>query len=291
MAKPFKIGYSSLSESMPSVAYRTQTIIDAAEAHPAEIDLLVLDNDLDDDKALANAKVFVDADVDLAIIFHINERIGSNLWSLLIPRPIIAVDIPIPLARYFGANNKFAGTLTGQALGKWVQENWDGQLDRLLVLTDSRVVSVIRDRVAYSVSGLKEFIDVPDDKILTVDANSTRDGAFQRTREVLSRWSDMEKVAIIGVNDDVALGAYDAIKGLGRENHVIIGGHGADHLVREHFKLPNPRIVASTDYRFEKYGELLVDLAVGILNKQNMPLKTYVDHVCITPEMVKDGTD
>lgn len=71
----YTIGYTSLCESMPSVAFRTQTIRDAAAAHP-EVNLIVADNNLNDQQALANAASFAEKPIDLAIMFHINETIG-----------------------------------------------------------------------------------------------------------------------------------------------------------------------------------------------------------------------
>ncbi|MEO0563634.1 MAG: substrate-binding domain-containing protein, partial [Chloroflexota bacterium] len=252
MMTQFTIGYSALGLSIPVVKLITESLIAAAEEHPADIELLVRDNALDDDRALENVQFFVESDVDLAIIYHINERIGPEFYRMLVPRPIIAVDIPIPLARYFGANNALAGELIGEALANWVVENWDSQVDRVLVLTDSRVVSVVRERVDSAVRSLREVISVEDQNIMYLDGGTTFDVSYERTKEVLERWTNAQRIVVFGVNDDMVLGAYQAAADMGRENNVILGGQGADEQFRQHITLPNPRVVASTDFQFSQ---------------------------------------
>jgi ribose transport system substrate-binding protein len=284
MKTAYTIGFSSLAESMPSVAYRTQTLIEAANKQPG-LTLIVRDNDLNDEKALANAQEFASLPVDLAIIFHINERLGNELRQILAPKgiPIIAVDVPIPLAYYFGANNQQAGELVGKAMGKWIQTHWGGQIDKMLVMTDSRVVSVVRQRVDSAIDAVLQAIPYQRDDVFYLDSGSTRDIAAERALDVLQRWDQHRHIAVIGVNDDTALGVYDAACQLNRTNDVVIVGQGADALVREHFRQPNPRIIASTDYRLDQYGPRLIDLSLRILQGERVPSKNYIDHICVTP--------
>jgi ribose transport system substrate-binding protein len=278
----YTIGYASLTEAMPSVAYRTQTLIEAAAAHSADIDLIVRDNDLNDDHALANARFFAEQGVDLVIMFHINERLGSQLHSELLTTPIIAVDVPIPFAHYFGADNAYAGQLVGEALGHWVATHWDGTLNRLLILTDSRVTSVVRERTDNALAALRDVVRVPNEAILHLDGGSTTQTSYERTVDLLPRWAHHERIAVITANDEMAFGALQAFTEAGRENDVVLSGQGANQEIRDHLAGPNPRIIASTDYRLEQYGPMLIDLAVRILRKERVPVKTYVDHVCVT---------
>lgn len=279
----YTIGFANLDESMPSVVYRRSTLETAAAQHP-DLHLLIRDNQLDDDRALANVQEFADQSVDLAIIFHINERLGSAFNKILMPHriPIIAVDIPIPMAIYFGANNQESGLLAGDALGRHIRRQWGGQVDKLLVLTESRVTSVLRDRMNYSVAGLQNQVAIQGTDILYLDSGHSRETAASRTAEVLARWMPYEHIAIIGINDDTALGALDAARLLGREEHVAIAGHGADEQARMEMRRPGSAFVASADFHFEQYGPRLIDLALRILNREHLPQMHYIQHSCIT---------
>jgi ribose transport system substrate-binding protein len=279
----YTIGFANLDESMPSVVYRRSTLEMAAAEHP-DLQLIIRDNQLDDERALANVQEFADQSVDLAIIFHINERLGPAFNKILMPRriPIIAVDIPIPMAFYFGANNQESGLLAGDALGRYIRQQWGGQVDKLLVLTESRVTTVLRDRVNYSVAGLQNQVVVQGTDILYLDSGHSRETAANRTAEVLNRWLPYEHIAIIGINDDTALGALDAARLLGREHHVAIVGHGADEQARTEMRRPGSAFVASADYHFEQYGPRLIDIALRIRRREHIPQMHYIQHSCVT---------
>ena len=53
MERQFKIGFSNIAEKMPAVAYRRETLEMAARQY-SNVELVVRDNDLDDEKALAS---------------------------------------------------------------------------------------------------------------------------------------------------------------------------------------------------------------------------------------------
>lgn len=73
---------------------------------------------MDNDRALANIQEFAERRVNLCISYHVDERYNAQFWQILFKAqiPTIAVDIPMPLATYFGVNNAQAGQLAGQAL-------------------------------------------------------------------------------------------------------------------------------------------------------------------------------
>lgn len=277
------IGFSNLDESMPSVAYRRATLEDAAARYP-NVRLIVRDNDLDDQRALANVEEFASLPVDLAIIFHINERLGPQLYRTLSSKriPIITVDIPIPLTVYFGADNRRSGHLAGNTLGDWIRAHWDGQVDRVLVMAEQRALSTIRERIDWLVQGLRDTIPVDPSTILYLDSGHSREMSAQRAHEVLARWADFRHIAILGVNDDTALGVLDAARELGREADVAIVGQGADQQARDEIERPGSPFIATADYHFEQYGSRLMDLALRMLAGERVPPRNTVEHTVVT---------
>ncbi len=276
----YTIGYSSLCESMPSVAFRTQTIRDAAAAHP-EVNLIVADNNLNDQQALANAASFAEKPIDLAIMFHINETIGPDFNRLFLPRriPVIAVDIPIPLAIFFGANNHESGRMAGAALGEWARLHWGGYVDRLLVMTESRVITALRERVERMVKGLNDSLPflISSTDTVYVDGGSSRANASERARQVLETWSDYRHIGVVCTNDDSALGVLDAARAMGIEDRIAVCGYGADEQARAEIMKPESRFVASADLHFEQYGPRLMELALRILRRERVPRENFIE--------------
>lgn len=282
MSQSYTIGFSNLSEALPSAAYRRETL--EAAAAQAGVTLVVRDNDLDDECALANAEEFASLPVDLAIIFQINERLGPRLGAILSKQriPTIAVDIPIPMTPFFGANNAQAGTLAGEALAYWIASNWDNQVDKVLVVTELRITGVMRDRIDYAVKALTAGVPVNSGDIFYVDGSSNRTQAAWRTLEVLERWTEYERIAVIAINDDSALGVLDAARSLGREQHIAIVGQGADADARAEIDNPDSRFIASTDYHMEEYGPRLIDLSLRVLAGERIPAQNFINHHCIS---------
>ena len=131
----YRIGFANMTERMDFCRQVREGLEKAAQLMGA-VDLLVRNNDLDRQKALDNADWFVANNVQLAIEFQIDSRAGNVIMDKFNRAgiPVIAVDIPIPGATYFGADNYRAGFMGGQAVGHWVQQNWSQSPDLVLCL-------------------------------------------------------------------------------------------------------------------------------------------------------------
>lgn len=283
------IGFSNLSEDIPFAVKVRESLQQAITAH-GSLDLIVRDNRMDNDRALAHVQEFVDLPVSLAMIYHVDERFGPTLGNLLYRRriPTIAIDIPIPpWSIYFGVNNQVSGSLVGEALGQWIQTHWSGSVDKVIVLTEPRVLEGVRHRLDYALASLSQHVRYLPSDILYVDCGNEREASAERVYSVLQRWTDSRRIAIIGFNDETAVGALDAARRLGREEDVAVVGQGAN-LAQAEFRNPNTHFVASTAYYPERYGAQLVDLAVRILNGEKVPRTNYIHHVCITAQNVQE---
>jgi ribose transport system substrate-binding protein len=223
--------------------------------------------------------------VDVAIIYHLGEKIGPQIYGTFFRNkiPCIAVDIPLsPMANYFGVNNKQSGQLVGQAMTDWIQAQWGGLVDKLIVMTESRVLDFVKQRVDTAVTTLVSAFGIGRDDIIYLEGKNQRHTAQTLAQGVLSRWKSYERIAILGFNDETALGALDAARTLGREQHVVVAGQGAN-LALDEFANPDTRMIASTAYFPERYGEYLVGLVEHLLHGERIPRENYMEHVCMTP--------
>ncbi len=278
----YTIGFANMCETVPFSATVRQGLEAAAAQYP-NVRLVVRDNDLNNDKALANAQEFGELGVDLAIIYHIDERMGANLRSVLLKKriPVIAVDIPIPMTVFFGIDNQQAGYLAGEALGKWVQHNWGGAVDKVLVMTEQRALSAIRTRIDSAVQGLADTAQFDKGTIFYLDGGTHQTTAYERSVSVFNLWEGIQRIAVICSNDDTAMGVIERAREMGREQDIAVIGQGANLAINE-FPKPGNRFIASTAYYPEKYGEHLLPLALRMLNKERVPFENLIQPVAVT---------
>ncbi|MFN3331112.1 MAG: substrate-binding domain-containing protein [Caldilinea sp.] len=284
----YKIGFANLSEEIPFAVDVRRSLERAIARHP-ELELIVADNRLDQTQALHNAETFVAIGVDLFIEYQIDALIGTAIMNRCQRAgiPVIAVDIPMVGATYFGVDNFYSGHLAGVALGQWIERHWDGEVDRLLILDEPRAGALPQARIEGQLRGLEEVIGaVPPDRQVRLNSGNTYAASKAATAEALSSLPTDRRIAVICFNDDAALGALHAAQHLDREQHVAIVGQGADRLIREELRRPGARIIGSTAFMPERYGEKLIDLALRILHGAPAPPAVYIDHVFIDPNNV-----
>lgn len=272
----YTIGFANLDERNPLAVRLREGLVTAVARH-GNIDLIVRDNALDLQKARANISEFIDLPVHLAMIFHIDEREGTQLVAPLTRKniPVISIIHPIPLTTCLGLDNKHAGQVVGEDLAKWIQVNWNGQLDRVLALTNMRVVKSIPERIGAALETLAAHIPLKPDDVMYLDDCGLPEITIDRVREILERWREFHHIAMIALGDHIALAALEATRALGREEDIVVGG--MDGIVpAEESRNPASRLIYSLAFDGEHFGEQLLDLAVRILKGERVPRQQLI---------------
>ena len=170
----FKIGFANLGDSMP-FAMDVRRGLEQAAQEASNVDLIVADNQLDGRVACQVADRLIAKGVDLAIEYQIDEKVGS----LIIDKfkragiPVIAVDIPMVGATYFGVDHYRAGHMAGVALGNWIAEHWNNSWERLIVLEEQRPGALVAARIQGQLDGLQQIVgNIPSAKIVYLDSGS-----------------------------------------------------------------------------------------------------------------------
>jgi ribose transport system substrate-binding protein len=276
----YRIGFANLGESMP-FPIDVRRGVERAARQVGNIDLVLADNRLDGETALALAERFSAQNLDLVIEYQIDEQIGNQIMDKFrqVNIPVIAVDIPIVGATYFGVDNYRAGHIAGQALGNWIKDNWEGVIDWLVILEEPRAGSLVAARIQGQLDRLQSVIgEIPAEKRLVFNSGNTSEISEAAMAAALKKMPDAHKIAVVCFNDDAALGALLAARSLGREPDVVIVGQGADRRVREEMRQAGCRIIGSTAYEPEQYGDKLIALAQKILRGEPVPPAVYIDH-------------
>jgi ribose transport system substrate-binding protein len=282
----YRIGFANLSEQIP-FAVDVRRGIERAAHDAGIVDLIVADNRLDAESAIAVADRLLAQGLDLLIEYQVDAQAGEVIMARCRDAgvPAIAVDIPMLGATFFGVDNYRAGHMAGVALGGWVRDRWGGEVDRLVALEEPRTGRYAATRLRGQLEGMQSVIGpLPEDRIVHLDCGNTAETTEARLRAAFRdrALTEAHRIAVISINDDAAIGAIAAVRGMGRASDAIVVGQGADRRAREEMLRPDSLLVGSTLYAPERYGERLIPLALSILRREPVPPAVYVEHHFIT---------
>jgi len=287
-SKHYKIGFANLTEGISFTTQVRQGIEQAAK-QAGNIDLVEANNNLDGATALSNAQNFITQQVDGVIEFQTDSKFGNVIMDKFRAKniPVIAIDIPMPGATFFGADNYHAGTLAGQGLGQWIKQNWNSQVDALISLDLPQSGDIPAARMQGQRDGLESVVGkLPDSKVKHLDSKNTLEEARKLVADVLTTLPNAHHIAVVNINDDTALGAIAAAKAAGRLNDIAVVAQNATENARIEIRKPGSRFIGSTAYFPEKYGFKIIPALIKLINHQSVPPSIYVDHVFITKDNV-----
>ena len=297
--KNYVIGFANLERDIPFGIEVEKGIQQNADA--AGIQLQIADNRLDGPTALANAQSFVQRNVDFVIEFQTDVNFGPQVMKIFdnANDKVIAIDIPMPGATFFGANNPKSGFLGGSYLATAALAKFGA--DKVAkgyfvdgVLPQSGAIPAMRTEGQEA--GFKAVLpNFPDAQTITFDSKNTMQESFTQMGNVLGRIPQGVPIMATGINDQVALGVIQAVKQAGRTADLVVTGNGGDEtkaLVTE------PTLVASTGYFPERYGNFLIPMALETLAGKTLQPAVLMTHYMLTKSNVcqyypdfKCGTD
>lgn len=286
----FRVGFGNLSENTPFSRDVRRSLQKAAE-ESKQIELIVADNQLDPQVALQVADELLAQDLNLVIEYQIDESIGNLIAHKFQQAriPVIAVDIPMVGARYFGVNNYVAGQIAGVELAKAIESRWQGQFDFVIVVEQKRAGQLPALRIKGQMDGLQQRLNtIPAEKIIWVDSDNTSEGLYPVMEKTLNALPPNSRCAVICFNDDAAIGTLRVASDSGCEENLLIVGQGADRRIRAEMRKEQSSIVGSTAFRPEDYGPALTRLALDILEGIEAPLATYTEHFFVSPANVDE---
>ena len=283
----YRFGYGMQSAEFGFSRAVTDSLQRSAEA--ADIDLLILDNQDSPSVALRNADAFVHERVDLVIESQTDTRIAGQICSRFRAAsiPVIALEIPHPQTIFYGANNSQAGLIAGRYLARWAEAHWQGRVDELLLLELPKAGQVPNTRILGSLLGVTErLVWFSDRQIKILRTSGHYENTVALTRSYLRR-SRAERILVAAINDPCALGALQAFRDAGREEHCAIVGQNASPEAHPELAKKNSRLVGSVGYFPERYGEGVIPLALDLLGGRPVPPATFVRHQMVTPSNLR----
>ena len=230
--KTLVFGFANLQRDI-SFGIKVEKSIER-NAAAAGIELLIADNRLDGPTALANAESFARRQVDFCIEFQTDVNFGPAIMQHFNRKQIgvVAIDIPMPGATYFGANNPRSGFMGGSYLAQAAQTRLG---DRALTegyfvvgeLPQSGAIPAMRTegQIAGFLASLPGF---PPERIIRIDTKNTLQYSFQQMSNALGRIPQGAPILITAINDQSVSGMLRAVQQQGRGADALVVGKGAD---------------------------------------------------------------
>ncbi len=286
------MAYASFGSQFAFIAIVDQSMRDAAEENG--VDLVFLDNEFSPELALENAELIASrGDVDLVFEFNYYQQQNYVIGEVFDEAgiPVIAIDIPIPGAIYYGADNYYAGKLAGQGLVQYAEDNWDGQVDLVLVEQQSLAgQQTLEARTLGIIAGVQQAMpDLPEDLVVRFEGGVNVDEAQEAVATMLEAYPDAEHILIGMLGDSNGVAAANAAEQAGRADQVVVSGQGGDDVAWEALRTGDPAAFLGTAaYRPEMYGYDLIPLGCQVLAGEQVPAEAFINHVFITADNIAE---
>ncbi|MEM6527077.1 MAG: sugar ABC transporter substrate-binding protein [Chloroflexota bacterium] len=281
----YRFGFANLDDSNPYALQLMESLKAAADARP-NVSLVIRDNAMDSQQAKANIDTFLVQNVDVVIMFHIDQRASQNLiFPVRLRRiPVLAIDIPIAGTNYFGINNAEAGRVAGEATLRWINENWQGQVDHVVCITEHRVLDFTHQRFNGVIETLVDACKVEKQSdVLYVDNGSSVEVTRQRFTELLERWPETHLVAVF-INDSTARGVIQAVREANRAADVAIVSYDGTDVAFNAFQSADIQLITSPYISQHESGEAIIDLCIRLADDTPPTPYTYVPTAALTWE-------
>ena len=288
---PVKIGYANLSDRSNFCKMVRNSIEEQCAARGWE--LICVDNNSDAQTALRNASDLVTMGCDYVIEFNVDESVAPSIMDIFNEAgiPVIAIDIAHPGAIFFGADNTYAGTLAGETIGDWVNANWDGELDYVVLITQPDAGEVVAPRVEAVPTGLKNKGVVFDEADI-VEIDGKNDSATQQSlfAAFLQAHPDASKIAVATIDDTAGNAVYSAAEIANRADQVVVVSQNctADFVEPMYACNGETNWIASIGYFPNRYGEWIAPIIEDMIAGKEVEENYYIDHIAIDWSNIKE---
>jgi ribose transport system substrate-binding protein len=282
------MAYASFGSQFPYIAKVDKSVQDAAKA--AGIDLLFLDNKNDAAQAMTNAQTIASrGDINIVLEFNYYQEENPAIAEVFANAkiPVIGIDIPLPGAPYYGANNYVSGQIAGQGLAEAAKKKWGGDnpVDLFMVETQKAAGSgLLADRTNGIIAGVQKALpNLPKDAIVQFEGGTNPDAAATGATTVLTAHPGAKHVIVGMLGDSNAIAVLNAAQTANRD--VLASGIGGDDVGIAALRSSKPAGFAGTTLFFpENYGKDLIPMACDLLAGKQVPADVYIKHAFLNAD-------
>lgn len=225
-SKTFKVGLSQGTMNHPFRVAMVEENIDYAKEHYPEMEIIATDGNNESSKQVSDVEDLLAQDIDLLLISPLTAEALTDICIKAMEQgvPVVTLDrnVNADVTCFVGAENKPMGIASAKKLA----EMTDGKAN-IIEIQGTAGSSATIDRHGGFVEELENY---PDMNIIAEQyCDYVREPAMTYMEDMLQRFDVGEIDAIYAHNDEMALGALEAIRAANRldEKIIIIGMDGS----------------------------------------------------------------
>lgn len=256
------------------------------------IELVTLIDNADPIQAVANAKTFVQREVDGAMLFNVIAAAGPGQATELNAAgiPLSSIVVKIEGAPFLGVNEYDAGFSGGKALAEAFAAAHPGVVPYAI---NGRFDASGADSGIPRMDGFRDgiksvFPDLPADNYLEIDTAATPATASANTLSVLNRIPADGMIILGGINDENTYAMFQATRQAGRQDNVMVMGIGGVQPTGLEFVCQNPQYAGVVGFFPENWPAYMIPVTIAAIQGKEVPAFTGIPTQIITRENINE---
>jgi len=225
--KKFLVGFSQGTMNHPFRVAMVEENVNYAKEHYPEMEIIVTDGNNDSAKQVSDVEDLIARGIDALIISPLTAEALTDVCQKAMDAgiPVITLDrnVNTEVTAFVGAENKPMGVASAKLLAEMINKK-----GRIIEIQGTAGASATIDRHDGFV---EELANYPEMEIIAEQyCDYLRENAMKFMEDMLQRFGPGEIDAVYAHNDEMALGALEAIRAAGRdkEDIKIIGMDGTE---------------------------------------------------------------
>ncbi len=287
----YVLGYDVFSDTENFAAATIEGMNRVAEQVGC-VELVTLIDNADPVQAVANAKTFVQREVDGAMLFNVIAAAGPGMATELNAAgiPLTSIVVQIEGSPFLGVSEYDAGFSGGEALARGfaaahpdvVPYVINGRFDASGETSGIPRMDGFRD-------GIKSvFPDLPSDNYLEIDTAATPSTASANTLSVLNRVPADAWILMGGINDENTFAMLQAARQAGRQDNVAVMGIGGVKPTGLEFVCQNPQYVGAVGFFPENWPSYMLPATIALIQGKPVPAFTEIPTTILTRDNISE---
>jgi ribose transport system substrate-binding protein len=296
-----KFAYANLTESSGLFSLLQTDFVNSA--HTAGVQLATYNNNEDGQTALNNAQLMVNGHPNVALEYNVVSGLGQSLGETFSRAkiPCVAVNIAAPPCPLENLDNPGMGASAAQVAVPYMQSHgWTGANTTVLFLQNATAGTSVNiavrefySDIANEVPGMTKMAANSISPTTTtigstgyqVNAGTGIDTAYSAVQQVLQGIPSSRHLVLFAINDDLALGGWQAIAGAGREANSVVMGLGGSEPAMEQLR-SNSHWIGEDMPFLQGWAEIGIAMGVAMAHGVTPPAVTYIPQTVLTKNNV-----
>ncbi|MDC7124755.1 MAG: sugar ABC transporter substrate-binding protein [Spirochaetales bacterium] len=261
------------------------------------VKLLVAESNFEVEKILPNVDNMLVQGADIIVDFNVNAEVGGSLVDYCGQQgvPVIGIDVEYvspsgEKAWFFGADNQRAGEVAGTGLAVAINEDWNGEIDKLLLFWNSENGPLVKKRLSGMYDGIRNAgISLSEDNVEYINVTGGSDttlAANNKMTDWLTAHPDLHRIAVGAVNCETGHGVFSAVQTTDRDGDVLLATNNNSGQTLAAFEQGQNCWLGGVAYYPNRYGDYIIPLCIKILNGENPSKIQTMEHEFLTRDDV-----